>query len=177
MRPHRALAASVARLLRECRAEVDIERTVPELIRVAAKGDVQEAVLDLVVTFPWSVQPLYIDVSVRCPHAQGHGQAVASPGEAADAAIADKRKRATAATCSRWRWGPMGGSLATRVAPWITPPRIPRRASATTRLLPDSSFGGGPVWSARSTSPRRTSTCLPSAARQLHLRRECSTAG
>ena len=91
MRPHRALAAALARFLRECRTEVDIDRTVPELIRVAPNGAVQEAVLDLVVTFPGSVQLLCIDVSIRCPHAQRYGQAAASPGEAADAAIADKR--------------------------------------------------------------------------------------
>ena len=93
MRPHRALAAALARFLRECRTEVDIDRTVPELIRVAPNGAVQEAVLDLVVIFPGSVQLLCIDVSIRCPHAQRYGQAAASPGEAADAAIADKRSR------------------------------------------------------------------------------------
>eukprot|EP00959_Pyramimonas_sp_CCMP1952_P461103 9481044-Pyramimonas_sp.AAC.1 len=54
MRPHRALAAALARLLRECRAEIDIGRTVPELIRVLPNRAVQEAVLDLVVTFPGS---------------------------------------------------------------------------------------------------------------------------
>ena len=80
MRPHRALAASLARLLRACRAEVDIERTVPEFIRVAPSGAVQDAVLDLVVSVLGSVQPLYIDVPVRCPRAQRCGQAVASPG-------------------------------------------------------------------------------------------------
>ena len=49
--------------------------------------------MDLVVTFPGSVQPLYVDVSIRCPHAGRYEYARRSPGEAASAAALDKRAR------------------------------------------------------------------------------------
>ena len=49
--------------------------------------------MDLVVTFPGSVQPHYIDVSIRCPHASRYARASRNPGEAATAAAADKRAR------------------------------------------------------------------------------------
>ena len=93
MRPHRALAHALARVLRACRAEVDIERVVPELVRVGDTGVVQEAVMDLVATFPGSVRPLYIDVTIRCPHAARYAQAATKPGQAAAAAVADKKSR------------------------------------------------------------------------------------
>ena len=93
MRPRRALAHALARVLRACRAEVDIERVVPELVRVGDTGAVQEAVMDLVATFPGSVRPLYIDVTIRCPHAARYVRAATTPGQAAAAAVADKRSR------------------------------------------------------------------------------------
>ncbi|CAK0877910.1 unnamed protein product, partial [Prorocentrum cordatum] len=93
MRPHRALAATLARLLRECRAEVDIERTVTELERVTPTGRVEEAILDLVVSFPGSVQPLYVDVTIRCPHAARYLRAATVAGDAADEAARGKRQR------------------------------------------------------------------------------------
>ena len=49
--------------------------------------------MDLYVTFPGSVQPIYIDVSIRCPHAQRYTHAASCPGSAASAAAADKRAR------------------------------------------------------------------------------------
>ena len=93
MRPHRALAHALARVLRACRAEVDIERVVPELVQVGDNGVVHEAVMDLVATFPGSVRPLYIDVTIRCPHAARYVQAATAPGQAAAGGVKDKRDR------------------------------------------------------------------------------------
>ncbi|CAK0814807.1 unnamed protein product [Prorocentrum cordatum] len=93
MRPHRALAATLARLLRECRAEVDIERTVAELERVTPAGRVEEAILDSVVSLPGSVQPLYVDVTIRCPRAARYLRAATVAGDAADEAARGKRQR------------------------------------------------------------------------------------
>ena len=52
----------------------------------------QEA-MDLVVTFPGSVQPIYIDVSIRSPHAARYSQASSSAWAAGEAAVADNRAR------------------------------------------------------------------------------------
>ncbi|CAK0859372.1 unnamed protein product, partial [Prorocentrum cordatum] len=93
MRPRRALSHALAQVLRACRAEVDIERVVPELVRVGDTGVVKEAVMDLAATFPRGVQPLYIDVAIRCPHAARYAQAATTPGQAAAAAVAEKRNR------------------------------------------------------------------------------------
>ena len=49
--------------------------------------------MDLYVTFPGSVQPIYIDVSIRCPHAQRYTHAASIPGVAASAAAVSKRER------------------------------------------------------------------------------------
>ncbi|CAK0795081.1 unnamed protein product [Prorocentrum cordatum] len=149
MRPHRALAAALARLLRECRAEIDIERTVPELIRVLPNGAVQEAVLDLVVTFPGSVQPLYIDVSIRCPHAARYAQAQASPGDAANAAVDDKMRRygSDVLTVALESYGRLAAGthwslehLATHAAAslrdqWAAPRLVPRWRAALERAV------------------------------------------
>ena len=93
MRPHRALAATLARELRRCGAEVDLERTVVELTQTDERGRVTEAILDLVLTFPGSVQPLYVDVTIRSPHASRYERAHHRLGGAAAAAVREKFKR------------------------------------------------------------------------------------
>ena len=102
MRPHRALAASLAKQLRQAGAEVDLERTVPELLRrtpgVTAQNATperpaaEEAKLDLVVSWPGGSGPCWIDVSVRCPHAREYEYAHKNPGNAAEQAAKDKDK-------------------------------------------------------------------------------------
>ena len=93
MRPHRALAAALARELRRCGAEVDLERTVVELAKRDQAGNIKEAILDLVVTFPGAVQQQFIDVTIRCPHADRDEHAADSPGEAASGAAREKVER------------------------------------------------------------------------------------
>ena len=93
MRPHRALAAALARELRRCGAEVDLERTVLELARRDEAGNLKEAILDLVVTFPGTFQQHYVDVTIRCPHAARYEHAAVAPGEAASAAAREKHVR------------------------------------------------------------------------------------
>ncbi|CAK0795271.1 unnamed protein product [Prorocentrum cordatum] len=90
MRPQRFLSAALTAPSLKCRAEVDIWRTKLEL-RVMPNGSEQEVLMDLVVTLLGSVQPLHIDVSIGRSHVQQYGQAAACLGEAADAAVADKR--------------------------------------------------------------------------------------
>ena len=91
MRPHRAHAAALARELRRCGAEVDLERTFVELTSVDEDGRVGEAILNLVLTFPGSVQQHYVDVTIRCPHADSYTGAHHKPGVAAAAAVKEKR--------------------------------------------------------------------------------------
>ena len=57
-----------------------MERTVVELTKRDSEGKWREVILDLVVTFPGPVQPQYIDVTIRCPHAERYEHAVHAPG-------------------------------------------------------------------------------------------------
>ena len=92
-RPHRSLAAAMARCLRRVGAEIDLERTVVELAHFAEDGAVSEAVLDLWVAFPGHTSPLYLDVTIRCPLAQRYTTAWKTPGAAATYAVRQKEAR------------------------------------------------------------------------------------
>ena len=95
MRPHRHLAAVLRRELRAAGAEVDMERVVPELIdrRPQTADDKRDAVLDLVVSFPGAFMQGWVDVSIRCPHAERYGRADQVPGKAAAKAAEEKHER------------------------------------------------------------------------------------
>ena len=51
------------------------------------------AILDVVSWFPGVLQQLWIDVSVRCPHAERYNESASKPGVAAIAGEAEKTKR------------------------------------------------------------------------------------
>ena len=51
------------------------------------------AILDVVSWFPGVLQQLWIDVSVRCPHAERYNESASKPGVAAVAGEAEKTKR------------------------------------------------------------------------------------
>ena len=95
MRPHRHLAATLTRELLAAQVEVDVERVAPELMdtRPNKPDDKRDAVLDLVVTFPGSFAQSWVDVSIRCPHAERYAQASSVPGEAAAKAAEEKHDR------------------------------------------------------------------------------------
>ena len=65
-----------------------VEKLCPEFNEA-----VVERIMDLVITFPGSVQPLWVDVSIRCPHAERYSCAATRPGDAAAGVAVDKRKR------------------------------------------------------------------------------------
>ena len=58
-RPHRTLAAALARERRWCGAEVVLDRTVIEVAKQDRDGSIEEAILDHVVGFPGAVQQLF----------------------------------------------------------------------------------------------------------------------
>ncbi len=96
LRAHTALASSLARQLRDCRADVDMERVVPELMQEHRQGnraEYLEAILDIVATWPGQVRPAWIDVTVRCPHAERYPVAHSRPGHAAAVAEQSKLER------------------------------------------------------------------------------------
>ena len=51
------------------------------------------AILDVVSWFPGVLQQLWIDVSVRCPHAKRYNESASKPGAAAVAGEAEKTNR------------------------------------------------------------------------------------
>ena len=94
LRPHRALAGVLARELRDCGAEVDLERVVPDLSNIAAEDpEKRDAVMDIVANFPGSYAMHYVDVFIRCPHAARYTRAADVPGSAAAKAADEKRER------------------------------------------------------------------------------------
>ena len=94
LRPHRALAGVFARGLRDCGAEVDLERVVPDLSNLTAEDpEKRDAVMDLVANFLGSYTMNYVDVSIRCPHAARYTCAANVPGSAAAKAADEKRER------------------------------------------------------------------------------------
>ena len=75
-----------------------MERHVPELYDWVRKKDeaapvMRCAIFDVVSWFPGVLQQLWIDVSVRCPHAECHNESASEPGVAAVAGEAEKTKR------------------------------------------------------------------------------------
>ena len=92
--PHRnRLHNEVVRVLAEWISShggyVDIERCVPELYRMHDGGVIEEARLDLVVSWPGAPAPAWVDVTVRSAAESGPAERLAGH-EAADA---ERRKR------------------------------------------------------------------------------------
>ena len=91
---HSAVVVVLARGLRDCGAEVDLERVVPDLSNLAAEDpEKRDAVLDIVANFAGSYTINYVDVSIRCPHAEGYTRAANVPGSAVAKAAEEKRER------------------------------------------------------------------------------------
>ena len=83
-----------------------MERHVPELhdwVRNNSEAALvmRCAILDVVSWFPGVLQQLWIDVSVRCPHAERYDESASKPGVAA---VAGKRRRRSAMVrpCDGW---------------------------------------------------------------------------
>ena len=75
-----------------------MERHVPELHdwvsnNNEAAPEMRCAILDVVSWFPGVLQQLWIDVSVRCPHAERYNESASKPGVATVAGEAEKTKR------------------------------------------------------------------------------------
>ena len=75
-----------------------MERHVPELHDWVRNKDHAApvrrcAILDVVSWFPGVLQQLWVDVSVRCPHAERYNESASKPGVAAAAGETEKTKR------------------------------------------------------------------------------------
>ena len=96
-RPHRAVQHNLRRLIEQAGGYADVERHVPELYdRVKNKDEAAPvrrcAILDVVSWFPGVLQQFWINVSVRCPHAERHNESASKPGVATVAGEAEKTK-------------------------------------------------------------------------------------
>ena len=97
-RPHRAVLCTLQRLIEQAGGHADDERHVPELYDwdVPLGGTTPElrcAILDVVSWFPSVLQQHWIDVGVRCPHADQYHDSASRPGVAASAGEAEKAQR------------------------------------------------------------------------------------
>ena len=99
-RPHPAVQHTLRRLIGQAGGHSDVERHVLELYDWASNDNeseaapkVRRAILDEVSWFPGVLQQLWIDVSVRCPHAERCNESAPKPGVAAVVGEAEKTKR------------------------------------------------------------------------------------
>lgn len=96
VRVHTAVCHVLSKELSECKAMVDMERVVPDLMQVVERDTGKtyiDAILDLVVCWPGQVQPAWLDVTIRCPHAVRYPVAHARAGHAAAVGEQDKERR------------------------------------------------------------------------------------
>ena len=86
---------TLQRVIEQAGNFADKERHVPELYDWAKPQGSETpvkrcALLDVVSWFPGVLQQLWIDVSVRCPHADRYHEGASKPGVAASAGEAEK---------------------------------------------------------------------------------------
>ena len=120
-----------------------MERHVPELYNWVRNNNepapaMRCAILDVVSWFPGVLQELWIDVSVRCPHAERHNESASKPGVVAVAGEAEKTKRCGTAVRSLVfeTHGRLGGQGAKLLRDLVT------TAAANGQCSPED---GGPV--------------------------------
>ena len=136
-RPHRAVQCTLRRL-----SNADLERHVPELYDWVRNNSeaalvMRCAISDVVSWFPGVLQQLWIDVSVRCPHARRYDKSASKPGVAAGAGEAEKTKR-------RW-YGRAVTGFSRLVVGWVV--RAPSYRVIWWQRPRVLSADGGPSWS------------------------------
>ena len=112
-RPHRAVLRTLRRLIEQVGGYGDMERHVPELYDWVKKSndaapEMRCAILDVVSWFPGVLQQLWIDVSVRCPHAERYNESASKPGATTVAGEAEKTQwngRASVGLRDVWKGG------------------------------------------------------------------------
>ncbi len=82
LRPHDSMKLKLAAELIALHVYADIERHVPSMYKLNEKGNIEEAVLDIVVSYPGEAGMEAIDVTIRCPF---HEAVQTPPGPAASA--------------------------------------------------------------------------------------------
>ena len=73
-------------IAKECKkrgAFADLERHIPALYQRQTDGPIVDAILDVVVNTPSTLQQFALDVTIRCPHSVRNTKAEATPGESA----------------------------------------------------------------------------------------------
>ena len=93
LRPHRAIQRRLGQLLGAAGANVDFERPVPDMYRLRPDGSVQEAILDVVATFPGTTGYHAIDVSIRATQATRYAATAATAGVPSAAGALEKVRR------------------------------------------------------------------------------------
>ena len=89
MRPHRSLLETLLHLFVKSGCFADAERAVPSLYRISHEGEVTEAILDVVMSFPGGLMSFFFDVTVRCPHSVRNAQGGRAAATRASVAAAD----------------------------------------------------------------------------------------
>ena len=106
-RPHRTVQCTLRRLIGQAGGYADLERHVPELYDWVTDKDgvtpvMRCAILDVVCWFPGVLQLLWIDVSVRCPHAERYYDSASKSWELLQRQGKQKKQGDMATMCDRW---------------------------------------------------------------------------
>ena len=92
LRPHRAVARCLGRVLGRAGAATDFERGMPHL-EVPEREQGQEPTLDVVATWPTLLEQFVVDVTIRCPAAARYADAAKVGGGTAAKAEEEKAER------------------------------------------------------------------------------------
>ena len=142
LRPHRAVARVLGRVLRQAGANIDYERVLPHL-QVPERESGQEPTLDVVATWPTLLEQHAVDVTIRCPGAARYGPVAEEAGGTATQAEGEKRDRygAEVMPLAFETWGRLGPSscqalrvLAAAARTLAVDPRDCRNTEAKWRL-------------------------------------------
>ena len=119
IRLHNEIVRALAEWVRSHGGYADMEVAVPDLYKTDAKGDIVEARMDLVISWPGAPTPIWVDVTVRSPDEDGLAARV--PAHCARAAERHKRERYSAAVVpfaveTEGRLGPAAQALLSDLA-------------------------------------------------------------
>ena len=159
-RPHRAVQSTLRRLIDQVEGYADMERHVLELYDFVKNKDetapvMRCAIFDVVSWFPGVLQQLWMDVSVRCPHAEGCNESASQPWVAAVAGETEITQRYGTAVRSLVfeTYGRLGGEDPSCCVIWW--PRRRQMDSTAQTPLDD----GGPSWSGCCWLRKQTHSC------------------
>ena len=90
MRNHHALCATLAAELKRKGAAIDMERAIPEMLKIDGDGTFHDRIMDVVAQWPGSASSVLIDCTIRSPWAMRYNRGSVTAGRIGR--VADREK-------------------------------------------------------------------------------------